>query len=135
MELLLTIKGVGKVLALVFLILFRKYKGASQKQLTALVGLDTTERVSGKSLRGKPKISKRGDHLIRALLYQGTLSAVRYNPQVRGSIRGSRRKVLRRRKPGSLLLTNSSLLPMPFTGKGCLTIPLTPGRVDMEYSI
>jgi len=83
-RLLLTIKGVGKVLALVFLILFRKYKGASQKQLTALVGLDTTERTSGKSLRGKPRISKRGNHLIRALLYQGTLSAVRYNPQVRG---------------------------------------------------
>ena len=83
-KLLLTIKGVGKVLALVFLILFRKYKGASQKQLTALVGLDTTERTSGKSLRGKPRISKRGNHLIRALLYQGTLSAVRYNPQVRG---------------------------------------------------
>ncbi|MCR4433717.1 MAG: transposase [Caldiserica bacterium] len=40
--------------------------------------------LSGKSVRGKPRISKRENDLIRALLYQGTLSAVRYNPQVRG---------------------------------------------------
>lgn len=82
-ELLCTIKGVGRILALVLLALFRKYPDASRKEITALVGLDTVERESGKTVRGKPRISKRGNSLVRALLYEGTLSAVRHNPQVK----------------------------------------------------
>jgi len=82
-QLLRTIKGVGRVLAIVLLILFRRYPEASRKQITALVGLDTTERQSGKTVRGKPRISKRGNSLIRALLYEGTLAGARYNPQVK----------------------------------------------------
>ena len=108
-ELLCTIKGVGRILALVLLALFRKYPDASRKEITALVGLDTIEKESGKSVRGKPRISKRGNSLVRALLYEGTLSAARHNPQVkeiyqRLKKRGKPEKVARTAASHKLLL-------------------------------
>ncbi|MGY4706879.1 IS110 family RNA-guided transposase [Candidatus Bipolaricaulota sp. J31] len=81
--LLLTIPGVGWVTATVLVALFRRYAGANRGEIVALVGLDPVEHRSGSSVRGKSRISKRGDSFTRKILYQATLAAVRFNPAVR----------------------------------------------------
>ncbi|MGB9875643.1 MAG: transposase [bacterium] len=84
--------------------------------------------LSGKSVRGKPRISKRENDLIRALLYQGTLSAVRYNPQVRGIYqrlkeKGAPEKKIRIAAAHKLLLFAHAIYK-----KGCLaTLPTQEG--------
>lgn len=80
---LLTIPGLGPVTATTLLALFRRYPGTNRREIVALVGLDPIQRRSGTSVRGKPRISKRGNPNIRKRLYEATLAAARYNPAVR----------------------------------------------------
>ena len=80
---LLSICGVGPVTAITLIGLFRRYPNTNRKQVVALVGLDPVERQSGSSVRGKPRISKRGSPEIRKLLYEVTLPAARYNPSIK----------------------------------------------------
>jgi len=79
---LLSIPGVGPITALTLLSLFRKYMDANRRQIVALAGLDPIQFQSGTSVRGKSRISKRGNREVRKRLYEATLSAVRYNPSV-----------------------------------------------------
>lgn len=79
----MTIPGVGKVSAICLLTLFNKYKDTNQAQITALVGLDPTKRESGTSVKGKMKISKNGDRMIRGTLYFPLLSAIRFNKKIK----------------------------------------------------
>lgn len=80
---LLSIPGIGPVVAITLLAMFRRYPNTNRKQVIALVGLDAVEKRSGKSVCGKPRISKRGSAEIRKRLYEATLPAARYNPAVR----------------------------------------------------
>ena len=79
----MTIPGVGKVSAICLLALFNKYKDTNQAQIIALVGLDPTKRESGTSVRGKMKISKNGDRMIRGTLYFPLLNAIRFNKKIK----------------------------------------------------
>ncbi len=75
-----TIPGVGKLTALT---VFAETNGfeliRNKKQLTSYAGLDVKEKQSGTSVKGKPKISKRGNRYIRKALHLPSLSAVKYN--------------------------------------------------------
>ena len=84
---LLSIPGVGPITALTLLSLFRKYADANQRQIVALAGLDPIQFQSGTSVHGKSRISKRGNREVRKRLYEATLSAARYNPNVRAIYR------------------------------------------------
>ena len=53
----------------------------NHKQLSAFFGLDPTERSSGTSVRGRSKISKRGNPLMRKQLFLSSFMASQHNPQ------------------------------------------------------
>jgi transposase len=83
-EKLLTIKGIGlKTIAIVLgetqgFALIR-----NQRQLTSYCGYDVVQRESGTSIKGKTRISKKGNSHIRAALYFPSMVAVRYNPNMK----------------------------------------------------
>jgi len=53
----------------------------NKKQITSYAGFDVKEKLSGTSVKGKPKISKRGNKYLRKALYLPSLSSVKYNKQ------------------------------------------------------
>ena len=79
----MTIPGVGKLSAICLLTLFNKYKDTNQAQIIAMVGLDPIKRESGTSVKGKMRISKNGDRMIRETLYFPLLSAIRCNKKIK----------------------------------------------------
>jgi transposase len=80
---LLTISGVGDKTAIALLTLFKTYQGTNRAQITALVGLDSTKRESGTSVRGRAKISKNGKGIYRKIFYLPTVCATVYNQKIR----------------------------------------------------
>lgn len=52
----------------------------NKKQLTSYAGMDVMEKLSGTSVKGKPRLSKKGNRHIRKALHLPSLSAVRHNP-------------------------------------------------------
>lgn len=80
-ELLLTIPGVGNVIATTFLAEVPDIKRFAQaSQLAAFAGLTPGDRQSGTSLRGKGKLVKWGNTHLRGVFYMPALSAHRWNP-------------------------------------------------------
>lgn len=78
---LLTIKGVGLISVAIILAETQGFALISNaKQLTSYAGLDVVERESGTSVKGRTRISKKGNARIRAALYFPALVASRYNP-------------------------------------------------------
>ncbi|MEM9681215.1 MAG: IS110 family transposase [Bacteroidota bacterium] len=55
----------------------------SRAQLTSYAGYDVVERQSGSSIKGKTKISKKGNRFIRRALHLPALSMVQHEPQFR----------------------------------------------------
>ena len=53
------------------------------KALVAFVGLNPTMHQSGSSVRGKPRLSKKGNATIRKALYMPAIVARRYNPIIK----------------------------------------------------
>jgi len=51
----------------------------SKKQLTSYAGLDVKEKQSGTSVKGKPKISKRGNKYLRKAMHFPALTAIRHD--------------------------------------------------------
>lgn len=51
----------------------------NKRQLTSYAGLDVKEKQSGTSVKGKPRISKKGNKSIRKAMYFPALSAIRHN--------------------------------------------------------
>ena len=77
---LLTIKGVGLITIAIILAETQAFKLITNvKQLTSYAGYDVVQRESGSSIRGKERISKKGNSRIRAALYFPALAASRYN--------------------------------------------------------
>jgi len=82
-ENLLTIKGIGiKTIA----IILGETQGfkliKNQRQLVSYCGLDVVERESGSSIKGRTRISKKGNSHIRAALHFPALVASRYNKRL-----------------------------------------------------
>ncbi len=82
-ERLLTISGVGEKMAIALLTLFKTYQGTNRAQITALVGLDSTKRESGSSVRGRAKISKNGKAIYRKVSYLPAICATVHNQKIK----------------------------------------------------
>jgi transposase len=77
-----TIPGVGKLTAVIVLAETNGFELIkSKKQLVSYGGLDVKLKDSGTSIKGKPKISKKGNRHLRKAMYMPALSAMRFNEQ------------------------------------------------------
>jgi len=79
---LLSIKCVGTITAAVLLYLFKKYPETNREEVTALTGLDPVTKDTGLS-KGKARISKQGDPMIRKILYTCCMSCIQYNEYIK----------------------------------------------------
>ena len=78
-----TIKGVAQMTALCVIAEANGFDLIENKaQLVSYAGYDVVERQSGTSLKGKTRISKKGNSHIRRALYFPALSAARYEPKL-----------------------------------------------------
>lgn len=80
--LLSTIPGVGKLTAAIVLAETNGFELIRNKsQLVSYAGLDVIEKQSGTSIRGKTRISKRGNRHLRKSLHMPSLSGIRREPK------------------------------------------------------
>ena len=80
-KLLESIPGVAETtIATVLTFLAEPQKFRSAKQVAAFVGLNPKQCQSGSSVRGRTRLSKTGNSLLRKSLYMPALSAKRNNP-------------------------------------------------------
>lgn len=78
---LITIKGVGLMTVATIVaetLGFEEFKSA--KQLVSYAGYDVVQRESGTSIKGKTRISKKGNRYIRNALYFPAMVSTRFNP-------------------------------------------------------
>ena len=78
-----SIVGIGELGAIVLLHMFLKYPNANKRQLVSLRKLDPTRFDSGISIHKRVKISKAGSKLYRGVLFMGTMTAARYNEEMK----------------------------------------------------
>ena len=79
-ELISSVPGVGILTAVTVLAETNGFELIrSRKQLTSYAGLDVKEKQSGTSVKGKPRISKKGNRYLRKAMYMPALAAIRYN--------------------------------------------------------
>jgi len=77
---LCTIPGVGMLTAVIVLSETNGFELIRNKrQLTSYAGLDIKEKQSGTSVKGKPKISKKGNRYLRKAMHLPSLSSIKYN--------------------------------------------------------
>lgn len=53
----------------------------NRRQLASYAGFDVKEKLSGTSVKGKPRISKKGNKYLRKSMYMPALTAIRHNEQ------------------------------------------------------
>ncbi len=76
---LTTIPGIGRLTAATVLAETNGFELIrNKKQLTSYAGLDVREKQSGTSVKGKPRISKKGNRNLRKAMYLPSLTAVRH---------------------------------------------------------
>ena len=79
-KLLVSIPGIGVLTAATVLAETNGFDLIKNKrQLTSYAGLDVKEKQSGTSVKGKPKISKRGNKHLRKTMHMPALSAIRHD--------------------------------------------------------
>ena len=84
-ERLTSIPGVGLLTAVTVLAETNGFELVRNKrQLTSYAGLDVRERQSGTSIKGKPKISKRGNRYLRKAMHLPALAAIRLDEHFKG---------------------------------------------------
>jgi transposase len=80
-ERICTIPGIGVLTAVIILSETNGFELIkNKKQLTSYAGMDVMEKLSGTSVKGKPRLSKKGNRHIRKALHLPSLAAVRHNP-------------------------------------------------------
>jgi len=80
-----TIPGVGILTATIVLAETNGFELIkNKKQLTSYAGLDVKEKQSGTSVKGKPRISKKGNRSIRKAMHFPALSAIKHNEGYKG---------------------------------------------------
>jgi|SRR5687767_1371793 len=83
-NLLVSIPGIGKLTAAMILGEMPQLDDlGSARKAAAQCGVTPAHRRSGKSVRGKPRLSKIGNARMRKILYMPALAAMRFNPVVR----------------------------------------------------
>jgi transposase len=84
-EIITSIPGVGLLTAATVLAETNGFELIRNKrQLTSYAGLDVQEKQSGTSVKGKTKISKRGNRYLRKAMHLPALTAIRLNEQFKG---------------------------------------------------
>lgn len=79
-----TIKGIGTLTAVTIISETNAFELIENKaQLVSYAGYDVVERQSGSSVKGKTRISKKGNAHIRRALHYPALSAARYDPTLK----------------------------------------------------
>lgn len=79
-----SIPGIGELTATIVLAETNGFELIrNKKQLTSYAGLDVREKQSGTSVKGKPRISKKGNRHLRKAMYLPSLSAVKYDENFR----------------------------------------------------
>ena len=77
-ELLTSIPGIGKLTAVIIIAETNGFELIrNKKQLVSYAGLDVKELISGISVKGKPRISKRGNQHVRKAMHMPALAAIR----------------------------------------------------------
>ena len=77
---LCSIPGIGKRTAIYLIVITQGFeKFETSRQLISYFGLDPTIHESGSSVRGKSRISKTGNNLIRNLLFMCSFTACQHN--------------------------------------------------------
>jgi transposase len=79
-----TIKGIGMITIATILaetMGFEQFNSA--KQLVSYAGYDVVQRESGTSIKGKTRISKKGNRYLRNALYFPAMVACRFNPTLK----------------------------------------------------
>jgi len=80
-----TIPGVGLLTAATILAETHGFNLIkNKKQLVSYAGLDVKEKQSGTSVKGKPKISKRGNRHLRKCLHMPALAAIKSDERLKG---------------------------------------------------
>lgn len=83
---LLTIKGVGLITVATILSETSGFQYVKNiKQLVSYAGYDVVQRESGTSIKGKTRISKKGNRYIRNALYFPAMVACRFNPKFKAA--------------------------------------------------
>lgn len=83
---LLSVKGVGLITVATIIaetLGFEHVRNA--KQLVSYAGYDVVQRESGTSIKGKTRISKKGNRYIRNALYFPAMVACRHNPELKST--------------------------------------------------
>lgn len=79
-NLLTSIPGVGTLTAVTIIGETNGFELIRNKsQLVSYAGLDVQEKISGTSVKGKPRISKRGNRHLRKAMYMPALAAIRHS--------------------------------------------------------
>jgi transposase len=79
-KLITSIPGIGVLTAAVIMAETNGFELIrSKKQLTSYAGLDVKEKESGTSVKGKPRISKRGNRYLRKAMYMPAMAAIRHS--------------------------------------------------------
>lgn len=79
-----SIQGIGKKTAMLLIANTNGFKDFdSSKQVSAFFGLAPTHRESGSSIRGRSRISKKGNPRVRSHLFLCSFTASQCNPQCR----------------------------------------------------
>ena len=82
-KLLLSIPGIGKVtIAAILAELYNLEKFNHVRELVAFIGLAPKEKISGSSIKGKPRLCKIGHARLRKTLYMPALVSIQYNPVI-----------------------------------------------------
>lgn len=75
-----SITGIGELTAIIVLAETNGFELIrNKKQLSSYAGLDVREKQSGTSVKGKPRISKKGNRHLRKAMYLPSLSAVKHD--------------------------------------------------------
>ena len=83
-DIILSIKGVGIItIATIIAETLGFVQVKNIKQLVSYAGYDVVQRESGTSVKGKTRISKKGNRYIRNALYFPAMVACRYNPNLK----------------------------------------------------
>ena len=79
-ERICSIPGIGELTAIIVLAETNGFELIrNRKQLSGYAGLDVREKQSGTSVKGKPRISKKGNRHIRKAMHLPSLSAVKHD--------------------------------------------------------
>jgi transposase len=97
-----SIKGIGQTTAQAFVTLFGDFSSFEcAKAFAKFLGLTPSEFSSGKSVRGRRYITKKGNSKIRALLFNCARSAMKHNPTCKALYQ----RIIDKEKSGKIALT------------------------------